>query len=233
MIPMKYRYSVPFKSIYTVVHYTLLVPIVFIVYVLFSYIFTTHITNPNQFVDSMKNYPLGIFTSLFIFDGVGNVFVFVLFYVIFLCLVMWITKSYVSVDREIVNKLIKHLTLFSTTAMFAIAIVGNLFWVEVYRVGTRGQSGVVSSFMGIVVSIILALPIHFVAVRIAEAKKLTVHEVPAIAVILILVYIIKTYSSQVFNVSNGVASPIHAITFFIGLSSGFVFFWIYNRIKIS
>ena len=233
VIPRKYKDGWSFKSIYGAVLYTLLVPIVFTVYVLFSYIFTAHTTNPNQFVDSMKNFPFGIFTSLFVFDGVSNVGGVVEYYVSFFLLILVILGIDVPVDREIVNKSIKHLALFSTIAMFAIAIMGNLFWVEIYRVGAYGQSGVLYSFAGIVISTAVALPIYVFAAHIDETRKLMIAEVVALAVILMLSYIIiRAYSSLLFNVSDGVAYPVHAFTFITGFFAGLVF-WMHTINKTS
>ncbi|MEM0143474.1 MAG: hypothetical protein QXL94_05940 [Candidatus Parvarchaeum sp.] len=170
----------------------------------------------NSICSSVHN-PMGVLTSIFLFDGIGNIVGAFVYFLVF-----------VLADLMLYDEIKRKRIVFASIYMYVGGVAANLFGlITMPRVIFYGQSGVVYSFMGIVFGfIVLNL---FSAVR--NVKKGTIKRLGSkkysyykrfslyfnliFFIIILLEVVIEP--SLFLSKALGVDTPIHGVAFLLGI----------------
>lgn len=162
-----------------------------------------------------SNLPLGILTSLFLYDGLANVVFFVL------CLLLFVLGTY-RFSRTVVRKL----SVFATVTMFVSGIVGNIYWVILDPLAKEiGQSGVMFALFGIAFMLCIYNLSFLVDDFMNVVKRQNKMEpfdsfisLISAGVAIYLLFMLVFEKSQFLNITQGVAYQIHGLCFMLGIS---------------
>ena len=171
--------------------------------------------------------PWSIFTYMFVYDGSGNIELFILLFFFYLI------ASYRFSDVWRLK-----MSRFLTVSMFLIAIISGICWVILFpKSQVYGQSGVVYALYGMVFIISLLSPLSYFGVLVNSLKQrpnenlinssITLASAGIFVGIIALVLFCK---NSFFNVQIGIGYQLHMISFLLGIIVGT--FGFYNISKL-
>lgn len=205
----------PFSSVKRVVSDSKLLIIAGSSYFVISFLFSQiTLTNHNIYYNNYSNFPFGILSGLFLYDGWPNMLSFVTGIILF-------GISSIRYDQ----KTVRTRATFSIAAMFLIGLLANLYWVLMYpSLSAYGQSGVMFALNGIVLIFctfnVGPLFVDFKqGLRNLKGESLRNFLASVMSVIMVafILYYVVFFKAAFLNENAGVAFPIHAISFVLGV----------------
>ena len=184
-------------------------------YFLFSFIFTQLTsTNPNPYYDNSSNSPIGVLTGLFLYDGLGNVLSFVTSIVLFAISSVRYTKLTIRTRAS-----------FSIAALFLIGFLANIYWVTRYpTLSTYGQSGAMFALNGIVLifCVFNIGPLfedlkNGISNLKGKSKRNFFASSMSLVMAIFILYYVVFLKPAFLNEAPGVAFPVHAFSFLLGV----------------
>ncbi len=178
--------------------------------------------------------PWSIFTYMFVYDGYGNIELFILLFFFYL---------FASYRFSDVWKL--KMTRFLTVSMFVIAILSGIYWVILFpKSPGYGQSGVVYALYGMIFVLCILNPLFYLQSLFDFLEHIILRQsihrnysgnfmdptTSLISVLFFICIIIQLYFSKTyfFNEHTGIGYPLHEVSFLLGIFFGILGYFLVN-----
>ncbi|MHB8559619.1 MAG: hypothetical protein ACYDAP_00410 [Thermoplasmataceae archaeon] len=152
--------------------------------------------------------PNNALSSIFVFDGMGNIYMFLVMTALFSVNLYFLPKK-----QQYIR------AFFVSIAMFGIAVYSELSWLnQGYYLASTGQSGVVYALQGLIITFFIIDGIlNFLNHNLLKSFINTI-----IGLYLIFPFLFVK-STIMFNIKNGVNYYVHEVSFYTGIELGIIF----------